>query len=182
LRSPHRTARFATAVIAAGLVLATVAGCASGSQHHGLSSSQQASQARFTTAPALLVQCAINHGVTAVDGDRPLDSSTALVGSTEQYVKDHPGIEQWLHGTRIELTGKNASGFTDWFDYPPNLIVDSKGLFIGGKDLFSDWPMTAAAQDRLPSAVCGPGVSARQLYNQVYANWPTRREADPWQT
>jgi hypothetical protein len=82
----------------------------------------------------------------------------------------------------IELTYNNASSFTDWFNFPPNLIVDSKGLFIDGKDLFSDWPMTAATEDMLPAAVCGPGVSARQLYNQVYANWPTMRNADPWQT
>ncbi len=166
---------------AAGLVLMALAACSSGSQH-GLSASQQASNDRFSTAPALLVQCAISHGVTALDGGRPLVSSTALVGSTEQYVKDHPGIDQWLHGTRIELTYNNASSFTDWFNFPPNLIVDSKGLFIDGQDLFSDWPMTAATQDMLPAAVCGPGVSARQLYNQVYADWPTMRSADPWQT
>ena len=168
--------------IATGLVLMAVAACSSGSPHHGLSASQQATSARYSTAPALLVQCALNHGVTALDGGRPLVSSTALVSSTKQYVKDHPGIDQWLHGTRVELTYNNASRFTDWFNFPPSLIVASKGLFIDGQDLFSDWPMTAATQDLLPAAVCGPGVSARQLYNQVYANWPSMRNADPWHT
>jgi hypothetical protein len=181
LGSPHRTAAFA-AVIATGLAVMAVAACSSASQHHGLSASQQASDARYSSAPALLVQCVINHRVTALDGGHPLVSSTALVSSTQQYVSDHPGIEQWLHGTRIELTYNNASSFTDWFNFPPNLIVQSKGLFIDGKDLFSDWPMIAATEDKLPAAVCGPGVSARQLYNQVYANWPTMRNADPWQT
>jgi hypothetical protein len=112
------------AVIAAGLAAIAVAACSSGSQHEGLSASQQASDARYSSAPALLVQCAINHHVTALDGGHPVVSSTALVTSTEQYVSDHPGIDQWLHGTRIELTYNNASSFTGWFNaYSKRLLA-----------------------------------------------------------
>ena len=116
---------------------------------------------RFATAPVLLAQCVISGGVAEV------------IRSAEQYNNSRLGL-RWLHGKAIRLTPANASGFTDWYE---NAAPD---MPIGGQALFSSWPMTAATQDQLPRAVCGPASSASRLYDLVYAHWPKWKNANPW--
>lgn len=156
------------AALAAAAVLAGAVACTSGSPQPSRSphasaspSGSPASLGRFASAPALLAQCAITRGVTKV------------ISSAEQYNHSRPGSQRWLQGTAIRLTAGNGSGFTDWYQNAPNFP-------LGGKDLFSGWVRTATDQDKLPQAVCGPGVSARQLYDQVYAQWPSMKNANPW--
>ena len=126
---------------------------------------QQASFARYPTAPALLTQCAIGHGVQTVRG------------SAEQYNASHPKSQQWLADGQVELTAANGSAFTDWFDNGGGGAVT-----LGGQQL-SAWQQWAADHDQLPAHVCGTtisGVSARQLYVRVYAHWPSMLSNDPW--
>lgn len=158
----------AGAVLVAAAVLAGAVACTSGSpqpsrspQASASASGSPASLGRFASAPALLAQCAITRGVKKV------------ISSAERYNHAHPASQRWLHDTAIRLTAGNGSGFTDWYQNAPNFSV-------GGKDLFSGWARTAADQDMLPQAVCGPGVSARQVYDQVYAQWPSMKNANPW--
>lgn len=152
-------------------VLTALTACSSGSAHPQASAAPttgtQARSLRSSTAPALLAQCAISQGVTKV------------LDSVQQYIKSHPGGDnQFLHGTAIRLTYDNGGAFTDWYENstPPNFAI------IGGKALFDTWPMIAADQDRLPTAVCGSGASARKIYSQVYAHWPSLLNQNPWGT
>ena len=50
-------------------------------------------------------------------------------------------------------------------------------IAVAGKDL-SDWAKWAAANDKLPSAVCGMSMSARSLHSQVFGTDPA--VGDPW--
>lgn len=158
-------------VVAASSLLTTITACSSGSAHPHASTSatptatsSQASYARYPTASALLAECAVGRGMKNV------------LSSAEQYIKSHPGAShQFLQGAAIRLTKSNDAAFIDWTNYAPNFN-------IGGKSLFAAWPMATALQDRLPTAVCGPGASARKIYGQVYAGWPSMLKQDPWGT
>ena len=91
-------------LVLAGAVACSSSGSSSAVPSQSTSSAQQQSDARYDSAPALLAQCAISHGVQAE------------LHSAQQYNAGHPKSQQWLFGTVVELTGANGSGFTDWFN------------------------------------------------------------------
>jgi len=146
-------------------VVAAAAGCtSSGSPKPSPSASQQRSFARYPTAASLLTQCAITHGVTA------------LQRSAQQYNASQPKQQVWLVGSTVDLTGANGGAFTDWYENAGGTVV------VGGRQ-FGAWPMWAANHDQLPAQVCGTTIKApavRKVYAQVYAHWPAALRSDPW--
>jgi len=100
-----------------------------------------------------------------------------VLNSAGQYNAGHPKGQQWLADGKVKLTAANDSGFTDWFANGGGAAVT-----LGGEQL-SAWQQWAADYDMLPAQVCGttvPATSARQLYDQIYANWPSMLSANPW--
>lgn len=160
----HGRRPLASALVTGAVLLALVTACSSGSQHHHSTpnpNSTAANSARFISAPALLTQCAINRGIKNV------------ISSAQRYNKLQPASHRWLNDTSVHLTFANGGAFQDWYQNAPNFNV-------GGRSLLSNWPRIAASQGKLPQAVCGPGVSAKQLYVQVYAHWPSMLKHNPW--
>lgn len=130
----------------------------------GSPSSAQQGRARYSSAPSLLTQCAISHGVQAVSS------------SAQKYNASQPKTQQWLTGDKVQLTNASDGAFTDWFENEGTAIT------LGGQQL-GDWQQWAENHDELPAQVCGSTVSGaalRQLYAQVYSHWPGMLGNDPW--
>jgi hypothetical protein len=113
-------------------------------------SSYNAEALRAADGRPLLVQCAITRGL----------------------MKRPTGEQTWLHGTKVAITQADAGNFNEW--YALNLAT-----MIAGKEL-SQWVQSAAANDKLPSKVCGTSASASALQNKVFAQSPAA--GDPWGT
>jgi hypothetical protein len=97
--------------------------------------------------------------------------------SAEKYNASQPTDQQWLNGANVEMTPVNGTAFTDWFDNGGGGMIT-----LGGQQL-TEWPMWAANHGELPAQVCGTAISGtavRQLYNQVYAKWPSMLSSNPW--
>jgi hypothetical protein len=151
-------------VFLAALVFA--AGCSAGSGHPQPGpSGKDAARARYSSAPALLAQCAISRSVAAV------------ATSARKYNQLQPAGQRWLTGTKVEVTSGNGSSLTDWMENGGGAAT-----VVGGRSL-GYWQRWAAVHDRLPKPVCGAAVSgpaARLFYRQVYAQWPAELANDPW--
>lgn len=118
-------------------------------------------ESRSAAAVPVITQCAIN------DGNRE------IIAAAEKANAALPANQQWLHSDRIELTEANGVLFNAAYN------GHIGGIRIGGMEL-DWWGEWAASADRLPPEVCGPGVSPKALYNQIYANYPARRQENPW--
>ncbi len=130
----------------------------------GSPASANQGRARFSSAPALLTQCAISHGAQVVSS------------SAQKYNAGQPKSQQWLTGVTVELTSPNGSAFNDWFEN------EGAAVTLGGEQLGS-WQQWAADHDGLPAQVCGSAVSGtalKQLYARIYAHWPSMLSTDPW--
>lgn len=153
--------------MAAPLLAAALAACSSAqSQTDGLNPAQQQQLDRYSSAPALLTQCAINNG------------ATGLLSSAEQYNASNPRSQQWLFGRQVEPAGAGGSAFSDWFDNSGT----GPAMIFGGQPI-GDWPQWAATNRKLPAQVCGTvfsGAALRRLYAQVYRRWPAQLSHDPW--
>jgi hypothetical protein len=123
------------------LLFLAVAACSSSTPQPKATSTVPASAQRYLSAPALLVQCAFDHGTLEL----PAGPSS-----------DYP----WLRGKKIVLDSSGQAGFTSWYQR------HASGVTIGGKTIAS-WAFWAADNDRLPAAVCGPAVSAHKIARQV---------------
>lgn len=147
---------------AVGAVLAlAVTGCSSGSAAPQPSPSQSLFSARSSDATALLAQCALS---------RPVAS---MLASARQANEGVSASQRWLQGSQLVLTKANASLFNAWFE------TNGAGVVIGGMAL-DRWAVNAGQHDKLPTAVCGSGASARQLHDQVYAHFPAQLKNNPW--
>jgi hypothetical protein len=154
-----RPAGLLAAVVAVLAVAAT--GCSSGSAAPSPSPSQGLSAARSSDAPALLAQCALS---------RPVASMLASARQANQGVS---ASQRWLTGAHLVLTKANTSLFSAWFE------TNGAGVSIAGRTL-DHWAVNAGQHDKLPAAVCGSGVSARHLHDQVYAHFPAQLKNNPW--
>jgi hypothetical protein len=154
--------RPASLLVTVGAVLALAGtGCSSGSATPSPSPSESQSAARSSDAPALLAQCALS---------RPVASMLASARRANQGVS---ATQRWLQGTQLVLTKANTSFFNAWFE------TNGTGVVIGGMTL-DHWAVDAGQHDKLPAAVCGSGISARQLHNRVYARFPAQLKNNPW--
>jgi hypothetical protein len=149
------------AAVVAVLALAATGCSSSGSAAPSPSPGQSLSAARSSDAPALLAQCALS---------RPVASMLASARQANQGVS---ATQRWLTGTQLVLTKANTSLFSAWFE------TNGTGVSIGGRTL-DHWAVDAGQHDKLPAAVCGSGVSARKLHNQVYAHFPAQLKNNPW--
>jgi hypothetical protein len=165
-----RGRRLAALAVAAAALATGGAACSSGSSSSstppqgtstGTGGTSAAGQRAASSAP-LLVQCALDQH----------DSS--LAASAAKYSGLLPAGQRWLRGGKIALTKNNAGQFTGWFE------GHVAGVSVHGKR-FDDWSVAAAQSGKLPAAVCGAGASARQLYAQVFAQFPSMSKTDPWQ-
>lgn len=142
---------------------ATAAACSSGSPAPTPSPSQSVVAARADDSAALLAQCALS---------RPVE---AVLASAQQASRSLPASQQWLHGSRLVLTKANDGLFDEWFQ------THAAGVVVHGRSL-DRWEEYAGRHGRLPVAVCGAGVSARNLHNQIYARYPSLKKDNPWNT
>jgi hypothetical protein len=135
-----------------GLVLACAASACSSAQPIPTPKSTSAAQFRLADAPALLVQCMIDQGT---------------LGRSDSVFTGSPA---WLHGGDIVITPATAAKFNTWYQA-------NDAISVAGKDL-NAWTQWAAANDTLPSRVCGTSVSAPALQRQVFGRDPAA--GDPW--
>jgi hypothetical protein len=138
---------------------------------------------RLADAPALLVQCAIRQA-----GLRP-GSQNWLTGRNVRITATNAvNFETWFHS-------HDTPG-----PYPQTFVIDGHqthylafgatwlhkfGQWVPAHTAGSDpqaqrtsiyaWSLWAAAQDRLPSVVCGTSVTARELQAEVFGP-----AANPW--
>jgi hypothetical protein len=152
----------ALAAVAVALAVAA-AGCSSGSAPRGPARRQSLFAARSADSGALLAQCALRHDV---DG---------LLASARQASTALPASQRWLHGRAILLTKDSAAPFDAWFQ------AHAAGVVVQGRRL-DNWEEYAGSHGKLPAAVCGSGISARQLHDQIYAQFPSAKKKDPWGT
>jgi hypothetical protein len=138
--------------VAIGLLLACAVTACSGATPIPTPTSTQAAQFRLADAPALLVQCMLNQGT---------------LGRSDSILAGPPA---WLHGGSIVITPGTAAKFNTWYQANDAIIV-------AGKDL-TEWSQWAAANNVLPSGVCGTSVSAPALQEQVFGKDPA--VGDPW--
>lgn len=159
-----RLAALAAAIVVAAAVAAA---CSSGSPSPkptpapAPAPAQSLFAARSIDSAALLAQCALSRGVTAV------------VTSAQQANQALPAGQQWLHGSKLVLTKANLGLFDAWF------AGHAAGVVVHGKSL-DNWEEYAGNNDQLPAAVCGAGVSARSLHDQIYAQYPSMKKNNPW--
>jgi hypothetical protein len=154
--------RAAGAVIGAAAVTMAAAACSSdsGGSPSPSASAGQAGQ-RVSSVDALLTQCAITRDIGGVAGP--------AARASDQL----PAAEQWLHQGQLTLTKANGSQFNAW--YQGHLA----GVVSHGSRI-DDWGVRAAASGKLPTEICGAGLTAKSLYQQIYAKYPSRLKNDPW--
>jgi hypothetical protein len=159
---PFRRPGWRAATVVAVMVLA--AGCSSsGSKPHVTAADR--SRARYESSSAMLAQCAINHG------------STAVLTSARKYNDAQSRNQVWLTGETVGVDDQTDTSFNNWWDNGGGAAV-----VLGGRQL-GDWELRAARNRRLPAQVCGTAIAGgalRDLYRQVYANWPSALSHDPW--
>jgi hypothetical protein len=151
-RLGRRAGRWAGRWAAVGLVLGcAVTACSSGPPIPSPTGSQ-AGQFRTSDAPALLVQCMLSQGT---------------LGRSDSIFSGSPG---WLLDGDIIITAGTAPTFNVWYQA-------NDGISVAGKTL-TEWTEWAAANDKLPPAVCGSSVSAPTLQRQVFGQDPAA--GNPW--
>jgi hypothetical protein len=162
-----RRERLPLLVAAFLLLTATLAGCSSGSSTapKPAPDSTPATDARSVTAGPLIAQCAISAGIKAV-------TSSATAASAADTSAGLSKSQQWLRGGQLVLTRDNYGYFNGWYE-------GHAGVVVAGQSLGS-WAQDAANQDKLPAALCGPGVSAKGLYVRIFAHFPADLNDDPW--
>ena len=151
------------AALAAGLASGATA-CSSGSSGSPgptTTTTQSAAGQRAGSAAALLVQCELNQ------------HDTSVAASAAKIEKLIPPAQHFLKDWQLVLTSANASAFNGWFQ------GHQAGVVVHGKSL-DRWAAAAAQNGKLPTAVCGAGTSAHQLFDQVYAQFPKVRKSNPW--
>lgn len=154
IASPTMTAglcRRSTWVLTGLLLACAVAACSS-ARPIPTPTSTQAAQFRLADAPALLVQCMLNQGT---------------LGRSDSIFAGPPA---WLHGGSIVITPATAANFNTWYQA-------NDAISVAGKDLTA-WSQWAAANNMLPSGVCGASASAPALQKQVFGKDPA--VGDPW--
>jgi len=75
-----------------------------------------------------------------------------------------------LHGGNVVITPATAAEFNTWYQA-------NDAISVAGKDL-TEWSQWAAANNMLPSGVCGILASAATLQEQVFGKDPA--VGDPW--
>jgi hypothetical protein len=135
-----------------GLVLACATSACSSAAPIPTPTSTSAAQFRLADAPALLVQCMLNQGT---------------LGRSDSIFAGPPA---WLRGGDIVITPATAAKFNTWYQA-------NDAISVAGKDL-SAWSHWAAANNMLPSGVCGTSVSAPALQKRVFGKDPD--VGDPW--
>ena len=144
----------------AGTIVCLLAGCSGGSSG---SSSPGATATSTSTAPtaaglafsrrygeasAMLVQCGLSHGT----------------------IKPQTGQPWYSDGKVLPLSGSGSDNhnaeFSTWWDANGTIA-------IGGMTL-SGWREWAATSKKLPTAVCGPSVSASALQAQLFPGEPNQ--------
>jgi hypothetical protein len=153
-------AALGAAVMATATATAASA-CSPGSPESGTTARQQVISERVSDAAALLAQCALASHVPGV------------ADSARKYSGILPASQQWLRGGQIVLTKDSAAQFNGW--YQGHLA----GVVLGGRS-FDRWGGFAARNGKLPIPVCGAGVSARRLHDQIYAHFPRMMKDNPW--
>jgi hypothetical protein len=93
--------------------------------------------------------------------------SQGTLGRSDSVLAGSPG---WLRNGNIVITAATAAKFDAWYRA-------NDGISVGGKTL-TQWTQWAAANDALPTAVCGSSVSASTLQRQVFGKDPAA--GDPW--
>lgn len=163
-----RSRRLAAAGAAAAVLAAGAAACSSGSASSSPgggttspSGGQSKAGQRAASAAPLLVQCALDQH----------DSSLAASAAKASGLL--PKGMRWLKNGQLMLTRQNAGQFTGWFQ------GHEAGVVVHGKR-WDDWAVLAAQNGKLPAEVCGAGTSARQLYDRVFARFPSMSKSDPW--
>ncbi len=155
-----RAGRAAALVIAAAVAIGGAA-CTSGQPGASPSAGSSGFAARDADAMALLVQCALSR------------QTASVVSAVHKADAGQPAQLQFTEDGNLQLTKANYPTFVEWFQ------SHAGGLSIGGKRL-GDWQQTAASSGRLPVVVCGSGVSPKQLHDQVFAQYPTALNNNPW--
>lgn len=155
--------RMAAGAIAAAALAVTAAACSSGSGGSpSASPSSSQTRLRVSSIDALLAQCAILRDIGGVAGSAA-KASAAL-----------PADQQWLHAGQITVTKANGSQFNSW--YQGHLA----GVKAAGTSI-DQWGAKAVDSGKLPEAVCASaGGSAHDLYQQVYAKYPSMLKNNPW--
>lgn len=137
--------------VTAVLLACTATACSSATPIPS-ATSNQAAQFRLSDAPALLVECMLNQGT---------------LGRSDSIFSGPPA---WLRDGNIVITPTTVTNFNTWYQV-------NSAITVAGKDL-NEWARWAAANDKLPSGVCGTSISARALQMQVFGKDPAA--GDPW--
>jgi hypothetical protein len=149
---PRRHAgRWASAGVVLGCALTA---CSSGPPPTPTPTSSQAGQYRSTDAPALLIQCMLTQGT---------------LGLTDSIFGGNPS---WLRSGNVVITADTATSFNTWFQAHDKISA-------GGQTL-AQWTQWAAANDKLPTEVCGESASAPALQQKVFGSYP--EAGNPWST
>jgi hypothetical protein len=173
------------AVLAAGLVLA---GCSldlppKPKPHPTAARAGNPATVRLADAPALLVQCAIR-----TSGLQPGSQDWLQGGDVRITPTNALNFQSWFRAH--DTPGPYPQTFvidghhTHYLAFGASWL-DKGGLWVPTHTARNDpqaqrtsiyaWSLWAAAQDRLPSLVCGSSVTAKALQDQVYG--PV---ANPW--
>ncbi|HEY7145973.1 MAG TPA: hypothetical protein VH637_17175 [Streptosporangiaceae bacterium] len=156
-----RSRRAAALVTTTAALLLGAAACGSGQASPDTSASPGTTAARDSDAMALLIQCGLSRGAPSV------------VQAVRAYDASQPARLRFTEGGNLRLTRASYPVFVAWYQ------SHASGLVVAGQPL-DRWQQKAAASGALPAAVCGAGVSARQLHDQVYAQYPTALKNNPW--
>ena len=93
--------------------------------------------------------------------------SQGTLGRSDSIFSGSPG---WLRDGNIVITTGTAPTFDAWY-------AANDGISVAGKTL-TEWTQWTAANDKLPTAVCGSSVSASALQRQVFGKDPAA--GNPW--
>jgi len=131
---------------------------------------------RLADAPALLVQCAIRQAGLRPGGQNWLNGLNVRITPTNAV-----GFATWFHAH--DTPGPYAQTFVIDGHQTHYLAFGASWLHKGGqwvpehtarndpraqRTSIYAWSLWAAAQDRLPPAVCGTSVTAHELQAEVY--------------
>jgi hypothetical protein len=142
---------------------------------------------RLADAPALLVQCAIDRaGLRPAagqdwlhDGQVAITSSNAADFSAWWRVHDTPGPypETFvIDGHRTHYLAFGATWVKKNGQWVPQHTARTDP--VAEQESLYGWATWSALNDKLPPAVCGTSVTARQLQAQVFAGSPDA--GNPW--
>jgi hypothetical protein len=151
------------ALAAVALAAAVAAAACSSSGSPKAQPSRDAGAQRAASVGPLVVQCALGQHITSV------------ATSAAKYSGQLPSGQQWLQAGQLVLTSGNGSQFNAWYQ------GHVAGLVVRGQRL-EDWAGSLSGSGKLPAALCGAGASAKSLYEQIYAQYPSMRKDDPWRS